>query len=326
MEKFISCDWGTSSLRLRLVDADTTSVLTESTSSQGISATFDLWKQDSKQERLSFYQSILAKQIKNLEEQIKFSLQNMPMVISGMASSSIGMMELPYKEVPFNTDGKDLLVQMIEAKDNFRHSILLISGVKTADDAMRGEETQLIGAVNDNDKEEMLFIFPGTHSKHIKVKNGEGISVKTFMTGEFFELLSKKSILSNNVEETKEMLNVKNLENFGQGVADSLHSGLLHSSFLVRTNQLFNKLSKEENYCYLSGLLIGTELKELTNTSIPFTIVSDETLLKLYNAAFQKLGIGNIKYLNAGRAIIKGHNKIFDLYKSKFSTGLSLIK
>jgi len=323
MEKFISCDWGTSSLRLRLVEVHTMSVLGEVMSSLGISGTYDLWKQkgQNESERVSFYQSLLAAQIKVLEEQINFTLQNLPLIISGMASSSIGMMELPYKEIPFYTDGQDLLVKISEANDEFSHSVLLISGVKTADDAMRGEETQLIGAVNDIDKEEMLFIFPGTHSKHITVRNKKGISIKTFMTGEFFELLSKKSILSTNVEETKDLLKENYLKSFGQGVADSLHSDILHNSFLVRTNQLFGKLTKQENFCYLSGLLIGTELKGLMNTNIPFTIVSDESLQKLYSAALQKLGIANVNYPDAGKVIINGHNKIYNLYKSKLNTG-----
>jgi 2-dehydro-3-deoxygalactonokinase len=89
----------------------------------------------------------------------------------------------------------------------------------------------------------------------------------------------------------------------------------------VRTNQLFGKLSMQENYCYLSGLLIGTELKGLINTSVPLTLVGDESLLKLYNAALQKLGIADIKYQDAGKAILKGHNKIYNLYKSKLSQG-----
>ncbi len=150
MEKFISCDWGTSALRLRLVDTDNISVLAEVVSSRGISGTFDLWKQSGKQEseRLSFYQSILAGQIRKMEEQLNFSLQDMLLIISGMASSNIGMMELPYKEAPFGTDGQDLLVKIIEAGDDFKHTILMISGVKTENDAMRGEETQLIGCLN----------------------------------------------------------------------------------------------------------------------------------------------------------------------------------
>ena len=48
MPKFISCDWGTSALRLRIIDIDKMSVLAEAVSAQGISGTFELWKQREK--------------------------------------------------------------------------------------------------------------------------------------------------------------------------------------------------------------------------------------------------------------------------------------
>lgn len=326
MQKFISCDWGTSALRLRIIDINKMSVLAEAVSEQGISVTFNLWKQSERQEseRLFFYQSILAAQIRKLQEQLDFSVKDTPLIISGMASSNMGMMELSYKEVPFNTDGQDLLVKTIEASEDFRHTILMVSGVKTADDVMRGEETQLIGCLNSHDKEDQLFIFPGTHSKHVSVKNGEVVDFKTYMTGEFFELLSKKSVLSNTVEEDKGSLNGDNLKSFEKGVAASLRSNLLHGSFLVRTNHLFDKLSKQENYFYLSGLLIGTELKELITIKTLLTVVSDELLIKHYSSALRKLGIHKVKYMDAGKAAIEGHHRICNLYKSVLSNGTHL--
>lgn len=323
MPKFISCDWGTSALRLRAVDINNMVVLAEVAGLPGISATFELWKQSGKQEgeRLAFYQSALTKKVIKLEEQLNFSLQDVLLIISGMASSNIGMMELPYKEVPFGTDGHDLYIKTIEATDDFKHKTLMISGTKTGNDVMRGEETQLIGCLNGNDKEDQLFIFPGTHSKHVRVKNGEVVDFKTYMTGEFFELLSKKSVLSNAVEENKDLLNATCLKSFEKGVTDSLHSNLLHSSFRVRTNHLFGKLSKQENYCYLSGLLIGTELKELITIRMPLNVVSDELLIKLYSTALSKLGIHKVKYLDAGKAIMEGHCKIYNLYKPELIAG-----
>src|SRR5215469_4233274 len=262
MQTFISCDWGTSALRVRLVDANTLNVIAQTESLQGISATFESWKNDSRNEngRLIFYQSALNKEIERLEQKMNHSLNDVPLIISGMASSSIGMIELRYRKIPFDVDADDLNIKVIEASDGFRHQIILISGIRTEDDVMRGEETLLVGCIDENIREEQLFIFPGTHSKQVVVKDGIVVDFKTYMTGEFFELLSKKSILSNDVAEGN--FSESGLESFKKGVKDSLHSNLLHSSFLVRTNHLFDKLSKQENYFYLSGLLIGAELKE----------------------------------------------------------------
>lgn len=49
-----------------------------------------------------------------------------------------------------------------------------------------------------------------------------------------------------------------------QGVNDAINSNLLNVAFRVRTNNLFAKLSKKENFDYLSGLLIAAGLKELS--------------------------------------------------------------
>src|SRR5262245_25963657 len=113
MKRIISCDWGTSSLRLRLVDAKAMKVLGEVASDAGIANTFERWKASGSTEtdRVSFYQSVLNREIERLEKLMSFSLQGDPVVVSGMASSTMGMMELPYKRMPFALDGSDLEVK-----------------------------------------------------------------------------------------------------------------------------------------------------------------------------------------------------------------------
>jgi 2-dehydro-3-deoxygalactonokinase len=312
MVGIISCDWGSTSLRVRLVDADKQSVLAETAGDQGISPTYALWKQpgDSNENRLSFYLNIINGQIGILEKQSGFSLNNFPLVISGMASSNIGMMELPYAELPFNMDGSDLHVKIIPASDKFKHEILLISGARTPNDVMRGEETQLAGCEITNNGNDQLFIFPGTHSKHIVIREQRAMDFKTYMTGEFFSLLSKNSILANNVEESDCLSDKDVLKNFEEGVENSMQYNLLHASFFVRTNGLFNRNTKKENYAYLSGLLIGTELKDLLNIKSPITLVCNDTQNNYYLAAFRKLGITGVEFQDAASATIKGHCKI----------------
>lgn len=318
---FISCDWGTSALRLRLVDTSSLNVLAESTTPHGISPTYESWKKNGKRDdqRLSFYQSVLADQIMVLEHQTNSSLKDIPIVISGMASSSIGMIELPYRRTPFHMDGHDLIIETVDASPEFNHATLIISGVKTDDDAMRGEETQLIGCIDESGREEQLFIVPGTHSKHVTVRNEKVIDVKTYMTGELFELLSRKSILANDVDEENNEFSTDELKNFEKGVSDSQQQNLLHNIFLVRTNTLFNKLTKHENYYYLSGLLIGAELKEIKNSLMPLTIVGEERLIKYYTAALNQLGLHSIRYLDAGKAVIRGQFKLYTLHQSKLT-------
>ena len=307
MDKFLSCDWGTSSFRLRLISVPALQVLGEEKSSEGIASTFNLWRERNKAEedRFDFYLSILQKAIKSLEQQLQNSLENIPVIISGMASSTIGMMEIPYKYLPFHLDGSDLISKKINRTDGFSHDIFIISGVRTDDDVMRGEETQLAGC---SSGESGLFIFPGTHSKHILVKDRKAVDFKTYMTGEFFELLAGKSILSSSVNKTT--VTDQSFAAFDKGVNDG-QSNLLHASFLVRTNHVFNKYSKEENYYYLSGVLIGGELKDLDDvTHAPIFLIGAEELCFYYERALQFLMPGEqIKTINADKATINGQYK-----------------
>lgn len=310
MDKFISCDWGTSSLRLRLVETETQNVLAEVMSQQGIAPTYALWK-NNPSDRFLFYRTILSEGIQTLSAQCGYNLDDIVMVISGMASSGIGMIELEYKMIPVNTNGSDLLVHKIEPVNDFKHPMIIVSGVKSVNDVMRGEETIIAGCEIRNTADKQLFILPGTHSKYIIVKNGMITDFKTFMTGELFDLLSTKSILSGSVE--KQISHNKILSPwFEKGVKEGAFSNLLSSIFHVRTNQLFNKLPCEENYYYLSGLLIGSELKDLLqNNYNNINIVSDEKFLPLYSRALLILQTNKSAHcIAAGPALIKGQRVI----------------
>ena len=100
MDKFISCDWGTSTLRLRLVDSTAATILAETTSEEGIAMVFERWKEiekeklsekEKEEERLAFYRSVLSDQIVKLGGQAGRDLAGIPVIISGMASSNSGI-------------------------------------------------------------------------------------------------------------------------------------------------------------------------------------------------------------------------------------------
>ena len=102
MNLLISCDWGTSNFRLRLVDGGRRESLGEVSGAEGVAAVFSRWRESSQgpKERLGFYQAVLAKEIEQLRRQTTWSLTGLPVVLSGMATASIGMVELPYRPVP----------------------------------------------------------------------------------------------------------------------------------------------------------------------------------------------------------------------------------
>lgn len=313
MKYFISCDWGTSSFRLRLVENDTRNILAESRSAKGIAATHDLWKDSGGGDRILFYTNCLLKPIEELEAKAGFTLDAVTVVISGMVSSTMGMIELPYKSIPFYIKKATLETHFIPATDLFRHNLIVLSGVRSGNDVMRGEETILVGCSIEDTAQEQLFIFPGTHSKHVMVQDGLVINIATYMTGELFDLLKTKSILAASVE-----AGAVTVDNpwFKKGVQDSVDHNVLNTIFHIRTNQLFGVLSKADNYQYLSGLLIGTELKDLLQLKYAaVTIVSEGVLLALYLAAMTALGLQNIcRQQNADEALINGQAFIFNHY------------
>src|SRR5206468_10724151 len=75
---------------------------------------------------------------------------NLPLVISGMASSSVGWRDLPYAKTPFPLDGSGVWSQELNwSKPEWLGPTYLISGVATAYDMMRGEETEIIGLMSE---------------------------------------------------------------------------------------------------------------------------------------------------------------------------------
>jgi 2-dehydro-3-deoxygalactonokinase len=325
MKTFFSCDWGTTAFRLRLVEVKELKIIAEESNQHGIAETYQHWKQSAKNEalRLNFFLDIIKEHITSIEQKLNTSFRNVPVIISGMASSTIGIIELPYKQMPFNIHGIDLNIHTIEASNSFPHQAVIISGVRTDDDIMRGEETILIGCASAVPfKEDTVCIFPGTHCKHVQIKKDKVVAFKTYMTGEFFELLSKKSILSVSLEQGEGFQQPDNKLSFKKGITDSMDSNVLHSCFIVRTNDLFNKFTKLQNYYYLSGLLIGTELNDVMkhNRFTNFVIVGDTALTGYYITALETLGSSYkkvlIKTFNADEAIISGQFKIYTNSKS----------
>ncbi|MEP7278412.1 MAG: 2-dehydro-3-deoxygalactonokinase [Bacteroidota bacterium] len=308
--QFFSCDWGTSSFRLRLIDLSSAQILAESTAGEGIAAVYALYKEKAGtgKDRSSFYLPVIKKHIKAIEQSTGLPTSGIPVMLSGMASSAIGMLELPYARLPFSLNGKGLQYKKIERTKEFAHDLVIISGACTNHDVMRGEETQLIGCAGQAIVAHQTFIFTGTHSKHITVSGGKATDIATYMTGEFFELLTTKSILSGSISAGGVIDQPENKQAFEQGVKDSLLTNLLHNSFRVRTNQLLKQLPAAANYFYLSGLLIGTELSQLAKEETQaIMMVGEKKLLLHYQLAWKTLGnTCPVTTLEAALATIQG--------------------
>jgi 2-dehydro-3-deoxygalactonokinase len=210
-------------------------------------------------------------------------------------------------------------------QEDFPHEIILISGVQSAHDVMRGEETQLIGIWSllmdrGSQPKEAIIIFPGTHSKHVYIKDGQLIQFKTFMTGEMYQVIGNHSILKDSVKMHDEPEpSAADTAAFKTGIKDSGKSSILNGLFTVRTNQLFNRLNKTRNAFYLSGLLIGSELNDLVKKQdCPVFLCSGKNLYGLYKIALEELDLSErttfISTDLVEKAAMTGQKIIYDQY------------
>ena len=324
---FLSCDWGTSSFRLKLFDAHAETSIAEYKSDMGCAVLFTEWQKKGTHITLeTYYLQYLKKAVSSLSSKSGMELSHLDITISGMASSSIGMRELPYAPLPFAADGNDAGTIWISDKKIIDNDILLISGITTSDDVMRGEETQLIGVVQRTEEKsssDNIYIFPGTHSKHITVKDQKIVDFKTFMTGELFSIFLKHGLLAGSVSVPEDdKMDEAEMKAFQAGLGKAAQGNLLHHLFSVRVNALKKYYPHVQNYFYLSGLLIGAELADgLTRSEAYYTICADQKLGNLYYAALQFFGFGEHTSLLtdrlSGNAAATGQSIILQKNKKK---------
>src|SRR3954465_3176834 len=145
--EFLSCDWGTSSFRLKWIRDG--KVLREIRESDGSRALYDRaisLGDSSEHGRARVYSEFLLENLKRWAEPGQASFHRIPLVISGMASSTVGWRELPYAPIPFQLDGSQLSYERLDwDKPFWLDDTYLISGVASATDMMRGEEIEAIG-------------------------------------------------------------------------------------------------------------------------------------------------------------------------------------
>ncbi|RYH94878.1 MAG: 2-dehydro-3-deoxygalactonokinase, partial [Acetobacteraceae bacterium] len=173
---WIAVDWGTSNLRAWAVSADG-DVLAETSSEEGMG----------KLTRDGFEPALLRLIGPWLE-------RRPPIVACGMVGSRQGWCEAAYRTVPCTPLDRTALVTA--PVQDPRLNVAIAPGLKqlAPADVMRGEETQIAGALRLMPGYDGVMCLPGTHSKWVHISAGEVVSFQTFMTGEMFALLSEQSV------------------------------------------------------------------------------------------------------------------------------------
>ena len=179
-------------------------------------------------------------------------------LLSGTIGSRQGWKEAPY--LPCPAGPAELASALVDIGFDWAR-VKLVPGLSGVDEAgvaevMRGEETQALG-IEALLRDGGLACLPGTHSKWVRVAGGRIVGFTTHMTGEAFSALRGHTILARMMRDGP-----SDGTPFDAGVARSADpNGLLHHLFGVRALALANRLSESEAPAYLSGILIGHEVR-----------------------------------------------------------------
>ena len=322
----LSCDWGTTSFRLRWVSGSERTVVREIREAAGIKALHEEAVRSgatTQATRSDVFARFLSAKLDALLAGEPPPNRALPLVISGMASSSIGWRELPYAKVPFRLDGRSLRSEeIVWNKPSWVGPTTLISGMATGQDIMRGEESEIIGLMSDPAvaarRQRALLILPGTHSKHVWIENDSVVDFRTFMTGELFEVLGRHSILRSSVDlDTRtngDALSDADRAAFQDGVRQGADRGLAGSLFRVRTRAVLARQSPESNAWFLSGLLIGAELESIGRSADnrPVILAAAGGLSELYKMALEIVVPPSTEWMQVSpeqveRAVIAAH-------------------
>jgi len=233
-------------------------------------------------------------------------------IASGMIGSAQGWVEASYVDVPA---GAEQLARELTPVPGT--PIRIVPGLAqrgAAPDVMRGEETQIVGALAaEPGFADGVLVLPGTHSKWVRLAGGRIREFTTYMTGELFSVLRTHSILGRLAPPGGGDPGIDDGA-FARGVKAAQHAagGLGSLLFSARASVLVGDLPAGSSLGYLAGLLIGDELRAgLARGGRPAALIGDPALCARYAAALETVGAGGVPILSdaapAGLWVIAQH-------------------
>jgi 2-dehydro-3-deoxygalactonokinase len=285
---FIAVDWGTTNRRAWLVGTEG-SAEDEFEDGRGIL-------------------SVGRGEFEGAIEQLRERLGDLPMLLAGMVGSNRGWIEAPYVPCPARLE--DLSRGLVMAGNR----AAIVPGVSLSGDrcdVMRGEELQILGAVSAGMiPADCIVCHPGTHNKWVRVSGGQIEAFRTVMTGEIFNLLRDRSILS-------DLLGGRASEGepFREGVRWGLSgAGVSADLFEVRARFLLGKLDPDRAPSLVSGLLIGHDIRvglgEKKGSDIH--VMGNPMLTSLYRAALEEAEVESIE-IDGEEAFLAGARRIVEM-------------
>lgn len=288
---FISCDWGSSSFRLRAVDAATGRIVAARRTTAGSSTLLPPGSPAAR--RAAEFAGRLHDDLAALDPEGAWS--TCPVVASGMVTSAHGWLELPYARTPLPLDGSGLITATVTLPNG--REVILVSGLSDGTDVMRGEECELLGLTGWAGWSAALpagrglVILPGTHCKHISLEGGQVASFRTYMTGELYALLRQHSVLRHSLPAADAAAAPVDLAALRAGALLVRDLGLAGALFRVRTAALLQGMAPPAADAYLNGILIGAEFAGVRALAEPLVLSAGERASALYARVIESLDL-----------------------------------
>ena len=288
---YVAVDWGTSSFRLWLVDR-AGDILGERRSHEGMMAAGK-----------PGFATVLQSHLEAVG-----AAPGLPVIVCGMAGARGGWVEAGYVDTPARL--ASILKHAVTVPGQDR-DIRILPGIaqrdRKAPDVMRGEETQLLGALGVDAADDAVVCMPGTHSKWVRANGGTVERFATFMTGELFDVVSRETILSHAVAgaDEPEDIDAFKLAVIAAFERPSFAANLL---FQVRSGQLLHGVKPSSAREKISGTLIGLELAAGLTGDIPgegIMLVASGRLQRLYQLAFDTVSVP-VRSIGAEDAVRRG--------------------
>lgn len=233
-----------------------------------------------------------------------------PVLMAGMVGSASGWQEVPYvgTGVPLTELGAHL------APVAGHPGCVIVPGYCARDggvDVMRGEETQLLGAVQLGLRDGWM-VLPGTHSKWVYLRDGSVDQLATYMTGELFAMLAAGGTLSSLMAPGED-----DPAAFDAGMQDARRGKpLTNSLFGVRARVVSKTMPAAQARSFVSGLLIGTEFVQAqAHTGEPagaaITIIGSPALGQRYASAAERFGM-QARVLDPDQVFLKALSNLFE--------------
>lgn len=208
-------------------------------------------------------------------------------VLCGMAGARNGLREASYLPCPADAASWASRAITSELAEGL---VTIAPGVMSSQanpDVMRGEETQLFGAMALHPALAIgrnCVVLPGTHSKWATLADGRIESFRTFMTGELFDLLRRSSLFAAGGDHAEADVEA--------GFADGLarRGAATSTLFEARSAQLVGDKSAGWARGFVSGVLIGAEIAEMQPQGA-VTIIAEPELAARYSRAFAHQGL-----------------------------------